>query len=188
MGERSQIYVKVDGKLEVANYYHWNYGDRMISRARYGIEWIKGMIEHPYVMKRAYGSGFEGFRRMWDVNFDYKTITVSSDILEGYDQMLQDLHLSDLVFREQGCNDGKLFVLVNTEPRTIEYCFTENDCSNPMSAEQYMDWNVPKWRDDDYVFLSKQMKRKTFNNIKAIAKIASVMTQKELSEFMEEVR
>ena len=51
-----------------------------------------------------------------------------------------------------------------------------------------MDWNVPKWRDDDYVFLSKQMKRKTFNNIKAIAKIASVMTQKELSEFMEEVR
>jgi len=41
MGQRSQIYVRYNKKLVVTNYYQWNYGERMIRRARYGIEYIK---------------------------------------------------------------------------------------------------------------------------------------------------
>ena len=45
MGQRSQIYVRYNKnntqKGLIANYYGWNYGERMISRARWGIEFIK---------------------------------------------------------------------------------------------------------------------------------------------------
>ena len=41
MGQRSQIYVRYNKKLVIANYYQWNYGEQMISRARYGIEYIR---------------------------------------------------------------------------------------------------------------------------------------------------
>ena len=44
MGQKSQIYVRFDKELVVANYYRWNYGERMISRARYGIEYIKDCL------------------------------------------------------------------------------------------------------------------------------------------------
>lgn len=80
MGQRSQIYVKVDGKPEVANYYQWNYGDRMVSRARYGIEWIKTYMEFPFVFRRG-SYNFEEFRRVWDVNFDYKAMKTSEDLM-----------------------------------------------------------------------------------------------------------
>ena len=45
MGQRSQIFVRyqeTDGTRKlVARYYGWNYGERMISRARHTIEWLK---------------------------------------------------------------------------------------------------------------------------------------------------
>jgi len=44
MGQRSQVYVRYNKKLVVTNYYQWNYGERMISRARYGIEYIKDSL------------------------------------------------------------------------------------------------------------------------------------------------
>lgn len=34
MGQRSQIYVRYNEKLLFARYFQWNYGTRMISRAR----------------------------------------------------------------------------------------------------------------------------------------------------------
>lgn len=44
MEQRSQIYVRYNKKLVVTNYYQWNYGERMISRTRYGIEYIKDCL------------------------------------------------------------------------------------------------------------------------------------------------
>ena len=45
MGQRSQIYIRIkdeDGNTTLfAKYFQWNFGERMISRARYGIEYIK---------------------------------------------------------------------------------------------------------------------------------------------------
>ena len=46
MSEAAQIYVRYNGlygKGLIANYYGWCYGERLVSRARYGIEWI---MEH----------------------------------------------------------------------------------------------------------------------------------------------
>lgn len=66
MGQRSQIFVRFvdnDKKELIARYYSWNFGERMISRARHTINWI---IEH-----RDYLS-FEKNKisRIFDTNFD----------------------------------------------------------------------------------------------------------------------
>ena len=59
MGQRSQIYVaydkghrnekgiveRKDGQYLIARYYQWNYGSRMVSRAKGLIEWILENIE-----------------------------------------------------------------------------------------------------------------------------------------------
>ena len=55
MGQRSQIYVRyekedninVARKILAARYYQWNYGECMISRARYSMEWLK--TNHEYL-------------------------------------------------------------------------------------------------------------------------------------------
>ena len=48
MGQRSQIYVRLKdkegNKYLIAKYFQWNYGERMISRAKYGIEYCKNQI------------------------------------------------------------------------------------------------------------------------------------------------
>ena len=49
MGQRSQIYIRYKtetGYHLIANYYQWNYGERMISRARYGIEYLDSMRKY----------------------------------------------------------------------------------------------------------------------------------------------
>ena len=52
MGQRSQIYVRYtkDNKHYLtARYFGWNYGERMISRCRYSLEWIKEMARHDWL-------------------------------------------------------------------------------------------------------------------------------------------
>lgn len=51
MGQRSQIYIRIWDKDKenpklYAKYYGWNFGERMISRARHGIEYIKSYMEY----------------------------------------------------------------------------------------------------------------------------------------------
>ena len=45
MGQRSQIYIRIIDENNnitlIAKYFQWNYGEKMISRAKYGIEYIK---------------------------------------------------------------------------------------------------------------------------------------------------
>lgn len=84
MGQRSQIYVRYNKKLVITNYYQWNYGERMISRARYGIEYIK----ENYLEYRTWifnnESDMEKLRRIFDVNFDMKDIVMSIDIIKEW--------------------------------------------------------------------------------------------------------
>lgn len=92
MGQRSQIYVRynkkdmngVNRKKLIANYYGWNYGERMISRARWGIEFIKEYLSLGY-------NGYNWFEqpgsdvhlsRVFDANFDMHDISISSDIIK----------------------------------------------------------------------------------------------------------
>ena len=183
MGERSQIYVKVNNGLQIANYYHWNYGDRMVSRARYGIEWTLEYIEHPFALHRG-DNHFESFRRIWDVNFDYKDITISRDMIEEFGDYDMKKDFRSFVGGTNN-NDGILLVSVDTVRKKIKYCFVDSDLEKPMNAKEYMDWNAEGWNKKDYQYLSDEEKKNCRANIRAIGKMAAVMTKEELDKFLE---
>ena len=79
MGQRSQIYVRYekDGKNYLtARYYQWNYGERMISRCRWTLEWIKEKLKYDWY----FTNQKELLMRHMDVNFDMKSIVLGTDI------------------------------------------------------------------------------------------------------------
>lgn len=129
MGQRSQIYIAYKDSGEnklIARYYQWNYGSRMISRARGLVEWLSEHIDY-----LAWES--EKIARVADVNFDFRDIVISHDLIkEGHEYGFNP-------FTEVGNNDGKLFVLV--KEKSIKYCFTDGDIAAPLTAEQYMEWD-----------------------------------------------
>lgn len=183
MGQRSQIYVRYNKKLVVANYYQWNYGERMISRARHGIEYIKDnfieyrnfVFDNPHYMKQ--------LSRIFDVNFDMKDVQISTNIIEEWKEQFFEDNFNDVVFRWQDNNDGKLFVDI-LEDGTIKYAFLDTNCnvSNIMSARQYMDWYGEYWEGNE--FIEEEQKIVCKKNIKYIEKTAILMTVKEVEDFI----
>lgn len=183
MGQRSQIYVRYNKKLVVANYYQWNYAERMVSRARYGIEYIKDnfieyksfVFDHPYYMKQ--------LSRIFDVNFDMKDVQISTNIIEEWKEQFFDDNFNDIIFRQQHNNDGRLFVDI-LEDGTIKYAFLDSVCDteNIMSAAQYMDWDSENWKESEYI----ENEQKVFckNNLKSIEEMAVLMTKEEVEDFM----
>lgn len=183
MGQRSQIYVRYNKKLVVTNYYQWNYGERMISRARYGIECIK----ENYLEYRGWifnsESDMEKLRRIFDVNFDMKDIVMSSNIILEWKEQFPEESFNDFVFRIQGNNDGKLFVDIS-EDGTMKYAFLDCACDieHIMSASQYMTWNNKDWRTSKYI--ANEQKVFCEDNLKKIEEIAELMTQEEIEDFI----
>lgn len=185
MGQRSQIYVRVDNELIIANYYGWNYAERMISRARYGIECLKYYIDNGYTWCFKSGSQeVEKIRRMFDVNFDYKDIVMSTDILREWTEYGSG-DFSDFVFNQDN-NDGMLFIWIDTENKTIKYCFSDYDSKNPLDCDNYMIFDTECCY-EDYKFpagLIKSKQMTTYNrNKKYIEKNAQLMTAAELKDF-----
>ena len=182
MGQRSQIYVryplKGGKKGLLANYYQWNYGDRMVSRARYGIEWMLGSLDYLsffYTIE----SNVTKMSRILDVNFDYKDVQVSDDIIKEKNEIFPDKDFNEVVFYWQDNNDGKLFIDI-TEDGIIKYAFTDGDISRIMDAERYMKWNMTeKWKKDE-AWIVKACE----DNIKFISANAKLMTGDELDEFI----
>ena len=85
MGQRSQIYVRYqkDGvNYLTARYYQWNYGERMISRCRHSLGWIKEMIPYDWYFTRE----TEKLKRILDVNFDMHDITIGYDIIKEWEE------------------------------------------------------------------------------------------------------
>lgn len=93
MGQRSQIYIRYNVnyvygsatdhpktqnfKGLIARYFQWNYGERMISRARYIIEEIKDeFMEYKYCFND--NEKLEKLKRFCETNFDMKDIVFSS--------------------------------------------------------------------------------------------------------------
>lgn len=167
MGQRSQIYVRIDGELVIANYYQWNYGESMICRARYGMESIKDMFDHGLTISNNF---IEKLRRLFDVNFDYHDLAISIDLLN-------DPHEDpDLVFAQDN-NDGKLLVAVETKwGGEIKYAFTDSDGKFVFTPEAYL-----KWDKDDPLFPEKCQ-----DNMAWINQNAKLMTKKEAEEFQRE--
>lgn len=183
MGQRSQIYVRQNTKegkhFLVARYFHWNYGERMISRARYTMEWIKEYRPYLYIWEDCINR--KKLEQIINVNFDMKDIVLSSDIIDCFSDDYK-MSFNDFVFKRQANNDGKLFI--DIYPNTIKYCFlnSEADINKIMDAEQYMHWDSEDWENNKYI--DKEQKTFCKRNIRIINKTAKLMTKSEIQDFL----
>jgi hypothetical protein len=183
MGQRSQIYVRYqkDGvNYLTARYYQWNYGERMISRCRHSLEWIEGMMPYDWYFTRE----TEKLKRILDVNFDMHDIVIGYDIIKEWEECdyKDETSFKEYVFLTQDNNDGKLFI--DIKDGVIKYAFLDYDCDTNriMSAAQYMQWDCPSWRKSEYI--DDEQKALCEANIKAIKKLAKLMTKEEVEEFI----
>lgn len=185
MGHRSQIYLRRNGDLVFASYYQWNYGERMVSRARWGIGYIMQFLETGYEWTFRDPEYILKMRRFFDVNFDMHDIQLSTDIMKELEELSPNRDFredfNDFVFDAQDNNDGQLFV--DIEGDKIYYAFT--DCARErtiMDAEAYMAWDDGDWRNSKYI--SPEMKAACEANILAISEMAELMTPARLENFV----
>ena len=181
MGQRSQIYIRITDNYNeypklYAKYFQWNYGERMISRARHGIEYIKESME--YI---SHDSVQEKINRIFDINFDMKDIAFTSDLIKEWLEHFREHYTQvEYIFTSTANNDGKLFIDVNANGE-IKIGFTDYNL-NLLSPEAYMDWDFENWKNSEY--LSPGDREICKNNIEYINKNVSFMTKEELQEFI----
>lgn len=199
MGQRSQIYVRFNTrngkKFLVPRYYQWNYGTRMISRARGIIEWLeKNSTSLEYDLENQ-----EKLCKIMDINFDYKDVVLGQDLIEEFKEKEKN-NFAGFVFLGQANNDGQLFIDVNIdyekggifgdkENTEIKYCFLSNPNNfTPMDGDQYIQWdddygeeNVPSWMCNPYV---RNEIGFTIENIDYIKEHAKLMAEKEVKEYI----
>lgn len=189
MGQRSQIYVRYNNKIIIANYYQWNYGERMISRARYGIEYIKHYIDNEFDFVFSDKQYIKKISRIFDANFDMKDVALSSNIFDEFKEEKNyykenniEVSFNDFIFKHQDNNDGKLFV--DIQDNKIKYAFTDYDCEKVMNAEQYMIWDMEDWIEKLKEYESEDTIKTCQENMEEISKMAILMTKEELEEFI----
>lgn len=182
MGQRSQIYVRYNDREKkglIANYYGWNFGTRMISRAKAGIEHILESLKYDWYYESK--SNVTKLSRVLDINFDYRDVAISADIIAEYVEEFADTPFREYVFRHQDNNDGKLFIDIDNG--TIKYAFLDRSANldNIMDASAYIiwdcgaDWQTEEDPDDVATCLA---------NITYINEHVTLMTAEELDEFM----
>lgn len=177
MGMRSEIYIawkSDDKRILVARYHQWCYGERMLSRAVGLLGFLQKAVEWPHLLK---DKEFKQQVEMaCDINFDYRDIVLSRDLTHS--DFRGDQYN---IFTEQDCNDGKLFMLIADDNRTIKYCFTDCAAEEPLDAEQYLKWDL------DGEDLNEEAKERSnyLENIETLRKEAVLMTKEELQAFME---
>lgn len=181
MGQRSQIYIRIwdnynkNFKL-YAKYYGWNYGERMISRAKHGISYIKEHLKYIDI-----ASTQEKINRIFDINFDMQDILLTSDIIKEWLEEFSDYYdANEYIFNYVDNNDGKLFIDITKEGE-IKYCFTDYDLKI-LTPTKYMDWDCSEWKNSEY--LSEDEIKTCKENIEDIIKNAKLMTKQELQQFI----
>lgn len=186
MGQRSQIYVIYKDNQNrdciSATYFQWNYGERMISRARYLMGWIKGQntfytTDSHNIFSLSYVA--HKIRYIASVNFDYKDVVIGTDLVEEWKNYktggVINTDLNDYIFHADN-NDGCLFVDARV-PQNLCYAFTTDDYKDGvMGPEAYLKWdNVPqKIRDTKF----------TKRNINWITHNAKLMKKTELEAIL----
>ena len=184
MGQRSQIYViykdHQNRDCVSATYFQWNYGERMISRARYLMGWIKAQNNLysnlysdylPFVIHK--------IRYVASVNFDYKDVVIGTDLVEEWKNYktgsVINTDLNDYIFHADN-NDGCLFIDARDSAH-LRYAFTTYDYKDGvMGPEAYLKWDkVPqKIRDTKF----------TKRNINWITHNAKLMKKAELEAIL----
>ncbi len=182
MGQRSQIYIRIHDNYNeqpklYAKYYSWNFGERMISRARHGIEYIKKYSEYIYDKYNQ-----EKINRIFDINFDMEDIALTSNLIKEWVKNFSDSDIAnDYIFVDTANNDGKLFIDVQKDG-TIKYCFTDYNLKI-LTPTKYMNWDFEGWENSEQ--LDKDDVEICKNNIKYIKENAIQMTKDELQEFID---
>ena len=195
MRPRSQIFVRFTnrhGKRElVARNYGWNYGDRMISRARYSIDWLRKNYRYfsfPYSSRHHK----KKIPRILDTNFDMVDVVISTDVLEEYltnnDMRVKEYSedrqptLNEYLFEMQDNNDGKLLLDVVPDG-TVKYTLLDTD-NKMLTPDEYMEWDKNKdWKtpDEDR---NEDVIRQTIINIDAIKNNGVQMDENDVKEFL----
>lgn len=197
MGERSQIYIKWNvhankGNMvgAIARYFQWNYGERMISRARGIIEALEEYMKYKYMFSDKWY--IEKLTRIAETNFDMRDIVWSSNIIDEYNEYGNEDNFADIVFYGQDNNDGQLFIDITDSG--IKYALAleyDENGYKPISAEQYMKENLGDYSESgDWRVAAKEhgYLDYTEDNIKYINENAELMTSEEIAQFIEGVR
>lgn len=190
MGQRSQIYVRINGKLVVAQYYGWNYGERMISRAKGILELLEeyrkgGCME--FFTRKNMPSYAEKLRRVCDINFDMRNYQISADIVKEWREEFPEQPFNKYVFDWQPNCDGQLFIDVQDD--AIKYCFTKGpERRKTMNGSQYMAWDHQGCKVRNWTIPTEDTTQETIDlckaNIKYISEHAELMTVDELRAFV----
>ena len=186
MGQRSQIYIRYKDKKGIqliARYFGWNFGERMVSRARGIIEWLD-----------EYKDNFEwlfnnctkmlALQRVCDVNFDMRDVLISTcikeEIREQFPDEVEHEGLANYLFGQDN-NDGQL--LIDVSSGQIKYAFIPyyTEADKVMNATDYMEWDCGKnWANTR----GKDVVEYTTKSIRYIYDHAKLMTAKEVAEFL----
>lgn len=181
MGQRSQIFVRYEdnngNKEIIARYFGWNYSERMISRVRYGIEWLIENLEYKFNIK-------EKLHRILETNFDMIDVVISTDILKEFKEYNWECALNEFMFEEQDNNDGKCLIDI-TSDGIIKYAFLDSANEKIMNGSEYMSWDCDMdWKNPNK-YRSQEMINTCLTNIAEIEKMAVLMSEEDVKEFME---
>lgn len=180
MGQRSQIYVIYKDNQNrdciSATYFQWNYGERMVSRARYLMSWIKA---HDTLRSNSLSFIAHKIRYIASVNFDYKDVVIGSDLVEKWKNYktggIINTDLNDYIFHSDN-NDGCLFIDARI-PKHLRYAFTTYDYEDSvMGPEAYLKWDQTPKKIRDTKF--------TKRNINWITHNAKLMKKAELEAIL----
>ena len=171
MGQRSQIYVIYKDNQNrdciSATYFQWNYGERMISRARYLMGWIKGQNLFYSSDNNLFSLSYVAYkiRYIASVNFDYKDVVIGQDLIEewkAYKQGVPNANLNDYIFYADN-NDGCLFIDARN-PKHLRYAFTTYDYKDGvMGPEAYLKWDQTPKKIRDTKFTKRNINWITHN-------------------------
>lgn len=182
MGQRSQIYIRHENKLVIANYYGWNFGERMISRTRAIVEWIKAHSKYSFIGEDK--DYMTKLSRICDTNFDMRDVAISCDIIKEWQEEFPQESFNDCVFKYQDNNDGQLFIDVKSD-LSIKYALSYNpDYTKILNCENYLiedlreDWQTPT------EYLTQEDIDTCKKNIEYISANAELMTAEELNHFI----
>ncbi len=207
MGQRSQIYVRItqrdkDDEIRqdlVPMYYGWNYGERMVSRVASTVEWLENSARYYFS-----GNHREKLEKILSVNFDMKDVVDARNIFLDTADLYADKKaypkgaaLNDEIFWGQDNNDGKAFIDVYVDDKkdevTIRTCFTDSELRKPLSAMEYLDWNLGE--DDKTWFVVNREKPLeefdwetvdyTLKNTFFIKQHSELMSERKLQEFLD---
>lgn len=184
MGQRSQIYVRYETenkRVLFARYFQWNYGERMISRARYTIEWLKNNAVFAWNVK-------DKLVNIIETNFDMIDVVKTQDIAASYKEYKEALSdewrhetFNDYVFHDDN-NDGKLLIDVRNDG--IFYAFIDWNNKYIGSGNSYMKWNIDKEWKKPSDYMKQETIDYTVKNIREIRKMAKLMTRDQVKEFL----